>query len=105
MEPPELHERLDAVQVLDVREPWEWQEGHIAGSLHVPLAELPDGLERIAADRPVAVVCRSGARSHHATQWLRAHGRDAHNLEGGLEDWEAHGFELTAPDGSPGVVA
>src|SRR3954462_5059481 len=60
---PELHERADDVQILDVREASEWNERHIPGSILTPyhdLHELPDELD---TDRPVAVLCSSGPRA------------------------------------------
>lgn len=91
--------------VLDVREPAEWAAGHVAGSLHIPLAELPGRL----ADLPEAdllVVCRSGGRSQRAADWLSMNGWDAFNLAGGLFAWVRAGLPLTAegPGAQPRVL-
>ena len=58
--------------VVDVREPYEWEAGHIDGSIHIPLAEVMAGGEqgRLSTDRPVVIVCRSGNRSELATLML-----------------------------------
>src|SRR5687767_9440598 len=45
-DPRELYEKRDQVQILDVREPYEWEAGHIEGSVHVPLAQVMGGQER-----------------------------------------------------------
>jgi hydroxyacylglutathione hydrolase len=100
---PQLHERLDAeddLQVLDVREHAEWNAGHIPGSLHVPYHDihgLPDGLD---PERPVAVICGSGQRSAPAASLLRRH--DArhvlHVVHGGVPQWKRHGWPLEQPE-------
>jgi rhodanese-related sulfurtransferase len=56
-----------------------------------------------AAD-PLIVVCRVGARSAQVAAWLRAQGRDAYNLTGGLESWAAAGRPLVTEAGTPGAV-
>jgi rhodanese-related sulfurtransferase len=103
----EAYDRKDEVQILDVREPYEWEAGHVEGSIHVPLAEVLGGGEqgRLMSGRPVMVICRVGNRSELATLMLRARGVDAENVEGGLEDWAREGLPIVAPDGGPGQVA
>lgn len=104
--PRGVAERRDEIQVLDVREPSEWEAGRIEGSLHIPLNDLMAGkMEGLEKDRPIVAVCRSGNRSEVAALMLRARGFEAHNLAGGVEAWEDQGLSLTAPDGSPGRVA
>lgn len=104
--PRACNERRDEIQILDVREDWEWEAGHIEGALHIPLAELLAGrTEGLTTDRPVAAVCKSGNRSEVASLMLRARGFEAYNMEGGSEAWAADGLPLVRPDGSPGRVA
>ena len=93
----------DAV-VLDVREDDEWAAGHIAGSTHVPLSQLPGRAADVPDTDPLIVVCRVGGRSAQVTSWLRAQGREAHNLVGGLDAWVEEGRPLVTDDGSPGRV-
>ena len=101
-----LAEHLDDVQVVDCREPYEWAAGRIEGSIHLPLnAILAGSIEALNPDATTVVVCRSGNRSELATLMLQARGFDAHNLAGGLEEWQAEGRPLTTPDGEPGRVA
>ena len=102
-----LYEGRDRYQILDVREPFEWDAGHIEGAVHVPLAQVMAGTggDRLDASRPVVVVCRSGNRSELAATMLQARGLDAQNLEGGMEAWEAEGLPFLASDGGPGTVA
>jgi rhodanese-related sulfurtransferase len=103
----EAYERKDEVQILDVREPYEWEAGHVEGSVHLPLAQVMAGRteDDVAPDRPVLVICRSGNRSELAALMLQARGFDAENVEGGLEDWAREGLPLVAPSGGPGQVA
>ena len=84
--------------VLDVREQDEWDAGHVAGAVHIPLSELPTRIEELPDD-DLIVVCRSGGRSGQATDWLNHTGYDAINLDGGLKAWEAAGLPLTTPGG------
>ena len=90
--------------VLDVREPQEWDAGHIDGAVHVPLMDLPQRLDDISDGSQVLVVCRVGARSAHATAFLEAQGRDAVNLHGGLIAWEAAGLPLVSTGAGLAVV-
>ncbi|MGW3139279.1 MBL fold metallo-hydrolase [Streptomyces sp. NPDC001139] len=76
--------------VLDVRNTAEREEGHIEGSLHIPLAELARRAEEIPADRPVVVHCAGGHRSSIAAGLLRHIGRtDVSDLLGGYGAWLA----------------
>jgi hydroxyacylglutathione hydrolase len=93
---PELRERRSEVQVLDVRERDEWDEGHIPGSVHVPYHDLdaiPDGID---PDRPVAAICGSGQRSAVAASLLKRLGaRDViHVVDGGVPRWRREGWPI-----------
>lgn len=94
----------DAV-ILDVREDDEWEAGHVAGSTHVPMSQLMARVADVPAVDPLVVVCRVGGRSAQVTAWLRAQGRDAVNLTGGLESWAGAGRPLVTDAGTPGHVA
>jgi len=107
-----LHERLvgdaadpaspthvPAPQVVDVREGWEWTQGHIAGAAHIPLNELPARLGEIDPDRDVAFICHLGGRSEMATRFGRQQGlARATNVLGGMDAWEARGYPVTSTD-------
>ncbi|MCK6508036.1 rhodanese-like domain-containing protein [Myxococcota bacterium] len=74
-------------QFLDVRTGVEHRQGHIPGSLNIPVDELSRRLDEVATDRPVVVYCRSGARSARAVQLLRGNGlTDLHDL-GPMTAW------------------
>jgi len=93
----------DGLAVVDVREPVEWQHGHIEGSIHIPLRELTSRLEEVPEGQTL-VVCKVGGRSAQAVMWLAQQGRDVVNLEGGLIDWAAAGRSLVSETGHPPQV-
>ena len=95
----------DGLLVLDVREDDEWQAGHVAGSVHVPLMELGQRYAELPRSGQTLVVCRVGSRSAYAAGFLIQQGIDAVNLEGGLVAWASAGRELVADDEqSPMVI-
>jgi sulfur dioxygenase len=85
------------VRVVDVREPDEWNEGHIEGAELVPLATISDRFAEWSRDEPMIVVCRSGARSGRAAQELE-HAGFAHvaSLRGGILAWARDGRALAS---------
>jgi rhodanese-related sulfurtransferase len=87
------------IQLIDVREPREWEAGRIAGARHLPLGELATQAQSIDRQRAVVFYCRSGVRSAMATEALAGAGWDAHNMAGGLLDWAAAGLPLEPADG------
>ena len=88
----------DAVELLDVREADERDEGHIPGSRHLPYRTARAAAEAgLLNGRPVVTICESGPRAAVAASVLQAAGIDARPvLDGGLLDWRARGGELTA---------
>ena len=95
MTPSEAHELLGSAVFVDVREPYEYEAGHIDGSLHIPIGQVAARWEQIPRDREVVVVCHLGQRSALVAEFLAQRGVPAQNLEGGLEAWAAAGLELT----------
>lgn len=74
--------------VIDVREPSEYDAGHIPGALHIPQCQLADRLGEIPRDRNLLTVCRSGVRSLRCAQFLKQAGRErVTNLQGGTLGW------------------
>ena len=96
--------------LLDVREDDEWVAGHVDGSRHIPMGELPvrfaevSALADDAAAGEVVVVCRSGNRSARVVSWLNQNGVDAVNLAGGLGAWAAVGRTLVSETGGEPFV-
>ena len=97
----ELLER-QPVQLIDVRQDYEWDAGRITGARHVELTELASQVDTMAQDQPLIFYCRSGVRSAMATEAFAEAGFDAHNMAGGLLAWDAGGLPIE-PDG--GYVA
>jgi rhodanese-related sulfurtransferase len=91
--------------VLDVRERDEWHAGHVEDSLWIPMGEVAARQEEIPDDRPLVVLCRSGARSGKVAGALVQAGYDAVNVTGGLKAWAAAGYPIVDDDGGPGTVA
>ena len=94
IQPHALEESADAVQIIDVREPGEYNGplGHIAGAKLRPLGELNRRVSELDAGRPIVAVCRSGARSAQAITILEQAGlKDVANLAGGMLRWRADG--------------
>ncbi len=103
--PRGVFDHLDAVTVVDVREPNEWQAGRIDGAVHVPLNALMSGAGAdLEKDKPLVMVCRVGNRSELATLMMQARGYEAYNLEGGMDAWARQGLPFRNADGGPGAV-
>lgn len=96
----DLHARWaadrDGVQVLDVRERDEWDEGHIPGSVFTPYHDLADVPAELDPARTIAVVCASGQRAAVGASLLQRHGASAvwHVVEGGVPRWERQGWPV-----------
>jgi rhodanese-related sulfurtransferase len=89
-------ERRD-VLVIDVREPFEWREGHIEGALHLPMLEAVRRLAEVPRDRPKAVVCAGGLRSSTVISALQRQGIDGwFNVTGGMTAWVKAGQPTTS---------
>lgn len=74
--------------IVDVRENWEFEQGHIDGAVHIPLGELGDRAGEVPTDKPVVINCHHGGRSMRAVQFLRSQGHNhIANLQGGLDRW------------------
>jgi rhodanese-related sulfurtransferase len=93
--PPEidaagLAEKLKSVQppfLLDVREPYEYQDAHIDSAVLMPLGVLQQRVGQLPKDREIVCICQSGSRSGSATRMLVAAGYNVINLRGGMFTW------------------
>ena len=77
--------------LVDVREPDEYAAGRVPGGVLVPLATVPERLDAFRADGPTYVICRSGARSMRACEFVAADGREVVNVAGGTLAWVESG--------------
>jgi rhodanese-related sulfurtransferase len=87
-------------RLVDVREPDEYEAGHVPGAVLVPLATVPDSLGQFSTDGPTYVICKSGARSYRACEFLADQGLEGINIEGGTMAWIISG-RSTASGGQP----
>jgi DMSO/TMAO reductase YedYZ molybdopterin-dependent catalytic subunit len=100
---PEVGARTAAALVgagalmLDVREPGEWQAGHVAQAWLLPMGQVARHRSDLPQDRRIVVACRSGGRSAAVAEALRAWGFDAVNLSGGMCAWAAAGLPAVTP--------
>jgi rhodanese-related sulfurtransferase len=84
----ELVRRREAGALLiDVRQPDEYEDGHVPGALLVPLGDLARRIDEVPSDREVLVICRSGGRSLKAAEIMAAAGRRPVNVAGGTLAW------------------
>ena len=96
----ERHADQQSPLFVDVREPDEWEEGHIPGAIHVTRGRLESRIEGLVPDksRPLVVYCSVGSRSAFAAKALGEMGYDdVVNLAGGFVDWKRNGFEVAIP--------
>jgi rhodanese-related sulfurtransferase len=87
------------IQLVDVRQPHEHEAGRIAGGRLLELDRLSAQADTIDRGTPVVFYCRSGGRSAMATAAFAEAGFDAHNMTGGLLEWDAAGLPLEPVDG------
>ena len=84
-----------SVTILDVRQPKEYESGHIPGAKLIPLPDVKDRMDEIDSEKPVVVYCAIGGRSRVAAQMLSGKGfSKVYNLSGGIKAWQgntAHG--------------
>ncbi len=82
--------------VIDLREPNEWNLGHLPGALHIPRGRLESQIEaRVRRDQPVVLYCQGGSRSALAADTLREMGYEkVVSLAGGFRDWAVSGGEV-----------
>jgi glyoxylase-like metal-dependent hydrolase (beta-lactamase superfamily II) len=92
-----LEERPELV-VIDVREPFEWREGHIEGALHLPMQEAVTRRSEVPSDRPKAVLCAGGLRSSTVISALKRLGVQGwYNVSGGMTAWLKAGYPVAKP--------
>ncbi len=93
--PQEAARRFDAgeIELVDVREQFEWDAGRVPGSRHVPMQEISSRAEEIDTDRPIAFICLVGMRSGMVADAFRNAGYEAYNVSGGFQAW----FDLGLP--------
>lgn len=76
------------LKIIDVREQWEYDKGHIENSEHVPMAKIPDSVDLFSDTHEYVIVCHHGIRSRTVALYLEQKGvKNLYNLSGGMEQW------------------
>lgn len=81
--------------VIDVREAWEFETGHVPKAHHIALNTIPDNLASVPKDQKVWIICQSGGRSMTAANYLEANGFDVVSVAGGTGSWIGAGKEVS----------
>ena len=75
-------------QLLDVREPWEWDTARIEGAKLIPMREVPARVAELDPGQEVVAICHHGGRSQQVAMFLEKNGfAKVHNLQGGVDAW------------------
>lgn len=90
--PREVKSRLDAgdkIRLIDVREPFEFQQARIEGADLIPMRTIPAELHSlVSGDQPLIVICHHGIRSLQVAHWLREQGvENCQSMQGGIDRW------------------
>ena len=81
--------------VLDVREDYEWEEGHVPNAHHIPMNEVANQLDKLDDGARIFIICRSGGRSMTVANYLESQGYDVVSVAGGTQAWIASERELS----------
>lgn len=90
--------------LLDVREDDEWQRGHAAQALHIPMGQVPARLGELDAQAELYVICHAGGRSLRVAKYLQQNGYRPVNVTGGMLAWAGAGRPVVTDAGQPGLV-
>jgi len=94
----ELRARMEGggkLVVLDVRRDDEWEGGHIAGAIHIPLGHLGERLKEVPRNLPIAVVCNVGNRASIGASILRREGYgEVYNVLGSMIAWRNAAYQI-----------
>ena len=90
-----------AVPLVDVRQPEEYEAGHVPGAKLIPMGDVVARVGELPVDGPVYVICQTGGRSQRAADYLRSVGIEAYNIAGGTKAWVEAGHD-TAHGSFPG---
>jgi rhodanese-related sulfurtransferase len=96
---PEEAAALGDAQLIDVREAYEHEQGHIPGSRNIEVTELTAAAETLDREKPVVFYCRSGDRSSMPAEAFEASGWQAYSIDGGLAAWVEAGQPIEPEDG------
>lgn len=81
--------------LIDVREAWEYRNGHAQSAVNIPLSEFQKRVSEVPTDREVLLICQMGGRSMQAARFMRTRGNERGvNVGGGTEAWQAQGLPM-----------
>ncbi|WP_163969981.1 rhodanese-like domain-containing protein [Oceanobacillus halotolerans] len=84
----QFREGYRKAQLIDVREPQEFERGHILGARNIPITQMKQRLIELRKDKPVYLYCQGASRSARAAQLLHKKGyQDIYQLKGGFKKW------------------
>lgn len=90
-----VHDVPADAQLIDVREPDEYAADHAAGTVHIPMGDIPSRADEIDPDRDIYVICKAGGRSAKVAQYLeQSRGWEAINVDGGTDAWRSAGLPM-----------
>lgn len=103
---PELKAAMASgtAKVIDVREQWEYTDGHVEGSSWLPMSLVPVRVDEFRSETPVYVICRTGNRSGQVVMWLARQGIEAINVHGGIVAWQQSGLPVVTGMDSEGTL-
>lgn len=90
--------------LLDVREHFEWIDGHAPDAVHIPMGELGERVGELPTDRMIVCICHVGARSAMVADALNRGGWTAVNVQGGMRAWAAAGYPVVDDTGAEGFI-
>ena len=86
--PKDLISKLSKVQLIDIREPYEHEEGHIEGSINIPMGDFLEKLDELSRTKQIIIYCNTGRRSKPVVYMThKLHNITLHNLEGGYKNF------------------
>ena len=86
--PKELISKLSKIQLIDIREPYEHEEGHIKGSINIPMGDFLEKLNELDRTKQIIIYCNTGRRSKPVVYMLKKlHNISAYNLQGGYKNF------------------
>ena len=84
----ELLNKLPKVQLIDIREPYEYEEGNIKGSINIPMGSFLEKLDKLNKTKQIVIYCNTGRRSKPVVFMThKLHGYTLYNLEGGYKNF------------------
>lgn len=89
--PDELQKKLEAgekLEMVDVREDYEVEQGMISGAKHIPMAEIPANLAYFDKNKEYIFICRSSRRSGNVCLYMQEQGYKVRNMIGGMLEWK-----------------